>query len=89
MDKITGEPKKMTFGPWIFSVFKLLAKFKFLRGTPFDPFGYSKERKTERQLIGDYEAVLEEVLAAVRSPRTTPLRWDLPAYRKRSAALGM
>ena len=51
VNKATGEPKKMTFGPWMFPVFGLLAKFKFLRGTAFDPFGYSRERKTERALI--------------------------------------
>jgi indolepyruvate ferredoxin oxidoreductase len=62
-DKATGEPRKMTFGPWIFPLFRLLAKFKFLRGTAFDPFGYSTERRTERALVGDYEAMLEEVLA--------------------------
>jgi indolepyruvate ferredoxin oxidoreductase len=53
----------MTFGPWIFPLFRLLAKFKFLRGTAFDPFGYSKERRTERALVREYETVLEEVLA--------------------------
>jgi indolepyruvate ferredoxin oxidoreductase len=63
VNKITGEPKKMTFGPWIFPVFKLLAKFKFVRGTAFDPFGHSAERKTERQLVRDYETMLDEVLA--------------------------
>jgi indolepyruvate ferredoxin oxidoreductase len=62
VNKITGEPKKITFGPWIFPVFKLLAKFKFLRGTAFDPFGYSAERKTERALVRDYETLLDEVL---------------------------
>ena len=62
-DKATGEPKKMTFGPWIFPLFALLAKFKVLRGTAFDPFGYSTERKTERALVRDYEAMLDEVLA--------------------------
>jgi indolepyruvate ferredoxin oxidoreductase len=62
-DKATGEPRKMTFGPWIFPVFKLLAKFKFLRGTALDPFGYSTERRTERQLVQDYETMLDEVLA--------------------------
>jgi len=62
-DKFTGEPKKITFGPWIFAVFNVLAKLKFLRGTAFDPFGYSKERKTERALVRDYEAMLEQVLA--------------------------
>src|SRR6266540_3467866 len=62
-DKVTGEPKKMTFGPWIFPLFRLLAKFRFLRGTAFDPFGYSNERRTERALVRDYETMLEEVLA--------------------------
>jgi indolepyruvate ferredoxin oxidoreductase len=62
-DKATGEPRKMTFGPWIFPLFALLAKFKILRGTAFDPFGYSTERKTERALVRDYEALLDEVLA--------------------------
>jgi indolepyruvate ferredoxin oxidoreductase len=62
-DKVTGEPRKMTFGPWIFPLFRLLAKFRFLRATAFDPFGYSTERRTERALVRDYEAMLEEVLA--------------------------
>jgi indolepyruvate ferredoxin oxidoreductase len=62
LDKITGEPRKMTFGPWIFPVFRGLAQLKFLRGTSFDPFGYSTERKTERALIADYETMLDEVL---------------------------
>ena len=62
-DKVTGEPKKMTFGPWIFPLFGLLAKFKVLRGTAFDPFGYSAERKTERALVRDYEVLLDELLA--------------------------
>ncbi len=62
-DKVTGEPRKMTFGPWIFPLFALLAKFKFLRGTVFDPFGYSTERKTERALVRDYETMLEEVFS--------------------------
>jgi indolepyruvate ferredoxin oxidoreductase len=61
-DKVTGEPKKMAFGPWIFPLFGVLAKFKFLRGTAFDPFGYSIERRTERALVRDYEALLDEVL---------------------------
>jgi indolepyruvate ferredoxin oxidoreductase len=57
---VTGEPKKMSFGPWILKLFAALAKFKFLRGTAFDPFGYTAERKTERRLIADYEKLLAE-----------------------------
>jgi indolepyruvate ferredoxin oxidoreductase len=62
-DKITGVPRKMTFGPWIFPVLRVLAKFKFLRGTAFDPFGYTAERKIERSLVGEYEALLDEIFA--------------------------
>ena len=62
-DKATGEPKKMSFGPWMLNVFGVLAKFKFLRGTPLDPFGYSQERRTERQLIKDYEKLLATIMA--------------------------
>ena len=45
--------------------FKLLAKFKFLRGTAFDPFGYTAERKVERALIGEYEVLVGELLATL------------------------
>jgi indolepyruvate ferredoxin oxidoreductase len=64
-DPATGEPKKMSFGPWMLSAFGVLAKFKFLRGTPLDIFGYSADRKTERQLIRDYEAMLGQINAAL------------------------
>jgi len=60
-DKVTGEPKKISFGPWMLKAFGVLAKFKGLRGTAFDPFGYTEERKTERKLIADYEAMLGEI----------------------------
>jgi indolepyruvate ferredoxin oxidoreductase len=63
LDKTTGVPRKMSFGPWMLSAFRLLAKFKFLRGTGLDPFGRTLERRTERKLIADYEATLGEVLA--------------------------
>jgi indolepyruvate ferredoxin oxidoreductase len=62
-DRHTGLPRKLTFGPWMLPVFKLLAKFRFLRGTAFDPFGYSRERAIERKLIADYEAMLGKILA--------------------------
>jgi indolepyruvate ferredoxin oxidoreductase len=61
-DRRTGEPRKITFGPWMLSVLRLLMRCKFLRGTPFDPFGYGAERRTERKLVADYEATLAEVL---------------------------
>ncbi len=66
-DPITGEAKKSVFGPWMMTAFSALSKFKGLRGTAFDIFGYSDERKMERQLIADYEKTLEELLGKVSS----------------------
>jgi indolepyruvate ferredoxin oxidoreductase len=61
-DPATGLPRKMSFGPWLMGAFRLLARLKGLRGTAFDIFGYSHERRTERQLIRDYEVLLEEIV---------------------------
>ncbi len=61
-DKTTGEPRKMRFGPWMLPVFRLLAKGKALRGTMWDVFGYSAERRLERQMITDYEKLVGEIL---------------------------
>jgi indolepyruvate ferredoxin oxidoreductase len=62
-DPTTGVPRKMSFGPWMMKAMRALAKFKAVRGTPLDVFGYSHERRTERQLIRDFEAQLEEIIA--------------------------
>ncbi len=61
-DPETGELQKQEYGPWMFTAFKLLAKLKGLRGTAFDVFGHTQERKTERRLIADYEALLAELI---------------------------
>jgi len=60
-DPTTGHRKKKAFGLWMFTAFKLLAALKHLRGTPFDPFGRTEERRTERRLINDYKALVENV----------------------------
>ncbi|MGA3139911.1 MAG: indolepyruvate ferredoxin oxidoreductase family protein [Xanthobacteraceae bacterium] len=60
-DKTTGLPRKMSFGPWMMPLFRLLAKLKFLRGTAFDPFGYTAERRAERRLLEDYRTLLREI----------------------------
>jgi indolepyruvate ferredoxin oxidoreductase len=61
-DRHTGIARKYRFGPWVGTVFRMLAPLKFLRGTPLDLFGYSAERRTERALIGEYEQTIDEVL---------------------------
>ena len=60
-----GRPKKREFGPWMEGPLRFLARFKALRGTPFDVFGYSADRRMERALIRQYEADMKEVLPAV------------------------
>ena len=57
-----GELVKQKFGPAMFTVFRVLAKFKGLRGTALDIFGRTQERRTERALIGEYRACVEELL---------------------------
>jgi indolepyruvate ferredoxin oxidoreductase len=59
--RATGEPLKMRFGSWMMRAFSLLAKGKRLRGTRWDVFGYTRERRHERQLIADYEASLSDI----------------------------
>ena len=60
-----GELVKQKFGPWMATTFKVLARMKGLRGTAFDVFGRTEERKTERALIGEYRASIEELLGAL------------------------
>ncbi len=61
-DARTGHLKKRAYGPWMLRAFAVLAQLKSLRGTPLDIFGYNEERRTERQLITDYETLIEEIL---------------------------
>ncbi len=57
-----GRPLKRAFGPWIRMPFKVLARLKRLRGTAFDPFGHTADRRLERELIAWYEAVVATAL---------------------------
>ena len=56
-----GKLKKLTLGSWILLTFRFLMLLKVLRGTVFDFFGYSLERKSERDLIKKYEGDIEEM----------------------------
>jgi indolepyruvate ferredoxin oxidoreductase len=86
-NRTTGEPRKMSFGPWMLPVFGVLAKLKFLRGTVLDPFGYTAERKVERQLVHDYEALLDELLAKL-SPENHNLAVGLAAVPEKIRGFG-
>ncbi len=64
-----GRPVKQAFGPWMHKALPWLAKLKFLRGTAFDPFGRTEERRTERALIQQYRASVEALLARLSKER--------------------
>jgi len=86
-DPNTGLPRKMSFGPWMLGAFGLLAKLKGLRGTAFDVFGYTQERKTERRLIADYEALVAEILGKL-SPQNHALCVALAAIPEKIRGFG-
>ncbi|MDX3928317.1 MAG: indolepyruvate ferredoxin oxidoreductase family protein [Shinella sp.] len=64
----TGRPRKRRFGRWMLPVFRMLAAMKGLRGTAFDIFGKTAERRMERRLIADYENLVATVQERL-SPR--------------------
>jgi indolepyruvate ferredoxin oxidoreductase len=77
-DPQSGHLEKRAYGPWMLSAFRVLARLRRLRGTPLDIFGRSEERRTERRLIAEYEAVLEEIITRL-SPATHASSVELAA----------
>ena len=67
-----GELVKRPYGPWMFTAFRWLARFKGLRGTALDLFGRTEERRMERALIQHYEARIDELLGLL-APDTLKL----------------
>ena len=57
-----GRAIKQEYGPWMLKAFGVLAKLKGLRGTAFDVFGYTEERKTERALVAQYRDTVTALL---------------------------
>jgi len=64
-DAATGEAKKSVYGPWMMTAFRVLAKLRRFRGTVLDPFSKTAERRMERALIGEYEAIIAELLGGL------------------------
>jgi indolepyruvate ferredoxin oxidoreductase len=62
-DRRTGRASKRAFGPWIWPVLRLLARMRWLRGTPLDLFGYSHDRRLDRALVREYESLVATLLA--------------------------
>lgn len=68
---LTGHLLKRKYPGSILTLFKLLAKLKFLRGTPLDLFGYTFERRQERKLITDYEKDLTKIIKTINADNST------------------
>ena len=56
-----GKPVKRAYGPGTLRLFRLLARLRRLRGTRFDPFGYTAERR-QRELVREYHETLTAIL---------------------------
>ena len=57
-----GHLVKRPYGASALKAFKILAALRGLRGTWFDPFGRTAERRAERALIGEYCQTIENLL---------------------------
>ena len=60
-----GMTSKISLGPWFRPGFRLLAAGRRLRGTPWDPFGRTRVRRTERSLVSEYRAVIGQLLTGL------------------------
>ncbi|PHV04113.1 indolepyruvate ferredoxin oxidoreductase [Janthinobacterium sp. BJB412] len=66
-----GQLVKQEFGPWMMKAFGVLAKFKGLRGSALDVFGYTAERKMERALIVEYRQTVAALLPKLTADNLT------------------
>jgi len=87
LSRAGGVPRKREYGSWMLVVFRVLARLKFLRGTAFDPFGRSAERRLERRLIKDYEALVGMLLTEL-SPARHALAVELAALPEQIRGFG-
>jgi indolepyruvate ferredoxin oxidoreductase len=86
-DPATGRLQKRRYGPWVFSAFKLLARLRFLRGSVFDVFGKTAERRGERRLIAEYETLMDEI-ARTLSPANHATAVELARIPKQIRGYG-
>jgi indolepyruvate ferredoxin oxidoreductase len=86
-DSRTGVALKRSYGPWMMRAFRVLAPLRFLRGTAFDPFGHTEERRAERRWLAAYDAMLDEILLRLR-PETLADAVALAALPERISGFG-
>ena len=83
----TGQRVKRAYGGWVLHAFALLARLKWLRGTRFDPFGHTEERRLERRLVVDYEALIGKLLAGL-TPENHALAVEIARLPERIRGFG-
>jgi indolepyruvate ferredoxin oxidoreductase len=86
-DPVTGHLTKRAYGPWVLKAFHVLAALRGLRGTGFDVFGYTKERRQERQLVEDYVRQMD-ALAGDLSPANHEIAVALAKLPERMKGYG-
>ena len=75
-----GRPRKKEFGGWMLHVFRLIAPLRVLRGTPFDVLGLLADRRLERELIVEFEQLIDDLLPALREDRLQEARDIVALY---------
>jgi len=86
-DPDTGHLMKTSYGPWVFRLFRALAKLKRVRGTMFDVFGYTAERRAERKLTEEYVATVNELIS-VLDPGNRTLAVEIASLPDRIRGFG-
>ena len=66
-DPRTGRPRKRSFGPWLTPILRVLAYLRRCRGYWCDPFRWTRDRRLDRTLLSDYEAVVNELLVKLNA----------------------
>jgi len=75
-----GRPRKKEFGAWLIPGFRILAAMRRLRGSRFDLFGMTAERRMERALIAEFEALIDTCLPKLSAENINQLRDDVALY---------
>jgi indolepyruvate ferredoxin oxidoreductase len=86
-DPLSGRAAKRRFGPWLMAAFRLLARARRLRGSAWDVFRHTPERRLERQLLADYEADLADLLPRL-SPATLETAIELASLPEQIRGFG-
>ncbi|MDH3747304.1 MAG: indolepyruvate ferredoxin oxidoreductase family protein [Gammaproteobacteria bacterium] len=75
-----GRPLKKSFGGWMIPAFRLLASMRSLRGTAFDIFGLTAERRLERALPIEFEQTVSELLSDLKESTLSDAREIVELY---------